>query len=63
MKKKLRLAVDELRVDSFAAEADRAARGTVNAHAITLATGCSTCQCSSAGANCFCTENLSCRCQ
>jgi len=60
---KLRLAVDELRVESFAAEGDRPARGTVNGFAITLATGCSTCACSSAGANCFCTEALSCRCQ
>ena len=63
MTNKLSLNVDELRVDSFAAEGDGAGRGTVNGFAISFNTGCDTCGCSSAGANCFCTEALSCRCQ
>lgn len=59
---KLRLSVDDLRVETFATDAVRAGRGTVDAHMITYASGCNTCQCSSRPAACFCTENLSCRC-
>ena len=60
---KLRLSMDELRVESFRTEAPAEAAGTVNGNAITLGTGCNTCNCTSMPNACFCTENLSCRCQ
>jgi hypothetical protein len=59
---KLNLSPDELRVETFRTEAADAGRGA-HFQAITLNTGCDTCYCTSRVNACFCTENLSCRCQ
>lgn len=71
---KLKLDVQELRVESFAAQnADQAAQGTVRARELTLEVSCGcpvtdrahTCTCpdSSVRNACFCTEWQSCWCE
>lgn len=58
---KLRLTVDELCVETFRTEAPETARGTVNGQMATINSGCA--QDTTRVGNCFCTEQLSCRCQ
>lgn len=61
--KKIRLEIDTLVVESFAADAAAAARGTVDANEVTFAASCTTCNgCSSRPNPCFCTEAASCNC-
>ena len=68
--KKLKLTVEALRVESFRTDNAQVARGPVNGQALSAGTlcqscgsNCNSCGCSSIGAACFCTENLSCWCQ
>ena len=61
--KKVQLKLDALEVESFETAAKSEARGTVDGHQITRTqlNGCTNTTCPPY--NCFCTENLSCRCQ
>lgn len=61
---KLKLSLDELRVETFRTEANDAERGTVNGNMVSFGgSNCDTCKCTSRVGACFCTENLSCNCQ
>lgn len=51
---KLKLEMDDLRVDSFPTDARPAPRGTVDANMVS--TGKNTCYCSSLNIGCWCTE-------
>ena len=57
---KIRLNVEQLRVESFQTEEPRDERGTVHALGVTIGGNCTATTCPPA--KCFCTENLSCRC-
>jgi hypothetical protein len=60
--KKVQLKLDTLRVESFETAERSEARGTVNGNQIaTRIGGCTATTCPPN--HCFCTENLSCRCQ
>jgi len=58
---KLKLSIDQLHVETFRIHADEAERGTVNGQMATINSGCA--QDTTRVGNCFCTEQLSCRCQ
>jgi hypothetical protein len=61
---KIRLKLDSLQVETFETAVRSKGRGTVDAHQIATRTyggGCTESTCPPY--NCFCTENLSCRCQ